>query len=358
MVAVAERERKWKAYHYGRNIKNHISNLVSSTSYLLSLMFGVWVSFILYGWALEGIKGGEFGDEKEKFTNNEFIMLLQSSCNTLIAGTVLLATGSASSLKAKLTAGVPQHEWIFISLAYMGASKLGIEALSYISYPVQVLIKCCKPIPVLLGEVFLAGERHPPSKYLSILLLVVGVAMFILNNPGKSKSGDKPVFELTPESMFGLLLVFGALICDGIYGPGQNKIKKRFPNLTAHHNMFSMNFIQLIICTFPFVSGASSISAVVDFATRHPSVQPMLLWLALTMGIGNLFIYKLQNEFGALTVTTTTTLRKLASIMFSVFYFGHQMATIQWIAVVVVVTSGPVSKILLPAKPKEEKKRE
>eukprot|EP00040_Diaphanoeca_grandis_P033177 m.202608 g.202608 ORF g.202608 m.202608 type:complete len:336 (+) comp32833_c4_seq1:39-1046(+) len=323
----------------------------AETVYLGSLMIGVWISFILYGWALEGIKGGEFGDEKERFTSDSFIMLLQSSCNTLIAGTVLLATGTGSIAK-KLTAGVPQREWLFISLAYMGASRFGIEALSYISYPVQVLIKCCKPIPVLLGEVFLAGERHPPSKYLSIVLLVAGVSLFIFNKPGKAHAGDKPIFELTPESFFGLGLVFCALVCDGIYGPMQNTVKKKFAGLTAHHNMFSMNMIQFIMCTFPFITGSSNLSEVWDFTLRHPTVRPMLMWLALTMGLGNLFIYKLQNEFGALTVTTTTTLRKLASIMFSVFYFGHQMALLQWLAVVVVVTSGSVSKMLLPGKPK------
>ena len=34
----------------------------------------------------------------------------------------------------------------------------GIGALRYVSYPVQVLCKSCKPVPVLLGEAIVAGE--------------------------------------------------------------------------------------------------------------------------------------------------------------------------------------------------------
>ena len=59
-------------------------------------------------------------------------------------------------------------------MAFWLAHELGYGALKYLTYTVQVLLKCCKPIPVLLGEVIM-GKRHPPSKYLSVALLVGGV---------------------------------------------------------------------------------------------------------------------------------------------------------------------------------------
>ena len=43
---------------------------------------------------------------------------------------------------------MPQSRWLLTSLAYLGAHKFGIGALDYITYPVQVVVKCCKPIPV------------------------------------------------------------------------------------------------------------------------------------------------------------------------------------------------------------------
>jgi UDP-galactose transporter B1 len=74
----------------------------------------------------------------------------------------------------------------------------------------------------------------------------------------------------------------------------------------------------------------------------------------LTMVAGNLFIYELQSRYGSLNVTTTTTLRKLASILLSVVYFGHAMAPLQWAGVVVVVLAEPMGKLIFPKA--EEKK--
>ena len=81
--------------------------------------------------------------------------------------------------------------------------------------------------------------------------------------------------------------------------------------------------------------------------------------MCLTMVAGNLFIYELQSRYGSLNVTTTTTLRKLASILLSVVYFGHAMAPLQWLAVGVVVLAEPVGKMVFPkadGSKKEDKK--
>ena len=62
------------------------------------------------------------------------------------------------------------------------------------------------------------------------------------------------------------------------------------------------------------------------------------------MGIGNLFIYALQANYGALTVTTTTTLRKLLSVVFSVIIFGHHIMPVQWVAATCVFLAPQISK--------------
>ena len=84
--------------------------------------------------------------------------------------------------------------------------------------------------------------------------------------------------------------------------------------------------------------------------------------MCLTMVAGNLFIYELQSRYGSLNVTTTTTLRKLASILLSVLYFGHAMAPLQWFGVVVVVFAEPAGKFFFPKteekKEKDSKKKE
>ena len=59
--------------------------------------------------------------------------------------------------------------------------------------------------------------------------------------------------------------------------------------------------------------------------------------------MASVFLFNLQRGFGALTVTLTTTVRKLISVVFSVLYFGHSLALLQWAATGVVFLATPLS---------------
>ena len=89
------------------------------------------------------------------------------------------------------------------------------------------------------------SEHNFVSNTCQVVLLVVGVMVFVMNKPSKKSADTHVVFEWSARSAWGLLLVFGALVCDGFYGPMQNKIKSEYKGLTAHHNMLSMNLIQV-----------------------------------------------------------------------------------------------------------------
>jgi UDP-galactose transporter B1 len=54
------------------------------------------------------------------------------------------------------------------------------------------------------------------------------------------------------------------------------------------------------------------------------------------MSIGNIFIYKIQREFGALAVTKTTTVRKFVSLAISIVWFGHSLLPAHYLAMAIV----------------------
>jgi len=81
-----------------------------------------------------------------------------------------------------------------------------------------------------------------------------------------------------------------------------------------------------------------------DFLQRAPSVIPYFAYYMAAMSLGSCFVYTLQANYGALTVTTTTTVRKLISVLASVLWFGHQLQTAQWIATLVVFLAKPLSE--------------
>jgi UDP-galactose transporter B1 len=93
----------------------------------------------------------------------------------------------------------------------------------------------------------------------------------------------------------------------------------------------------------------------IAFVYKHPAVLQQMAIFSATMAMGNIFIFKLQHDFGALTVTRITTIRKLVSVLFSVLWFGHQMAAAQWIGVLVVFFADKISKGFVTALRLEEK---
>ena len=190
--------------------------------------------------------------------------------------------------------------------------------------------------------------------------------------------------------MKGCGLVLLALLMDGVYGPYQNKIsaeikKNTGEDLSPYHLMFNMNFYQGLFSLLMLGVSAGMTEAGEDhellkvqaFVEKHPEIMPMFVSFSLAMALGNVFIYQLQLYYGALVVTTTTTVRKFLSVFasalpktgggamfpvlpdglcgFAVFPgcamvscatisgFGNEVAPLQWAGVALVILSKPVS---------------
>lgn len=69
-------------------------------------------------------------------------------------------------------------KFILPSLSCVCASPLSYEALNYIPYPLMILTKSSKPIPVMLIGVLVFGKVYTIYKYISVLLLVLGICLF------------------------------------------------------------------------------------------------------------------------------------------------------------------------------------
>lgn len=315
--------------------------MAESTSKLIFLMVGIWITFTVFGWATEALTSTPYGDAKEKFRFTWFLVLLQSCGNAVVAALAIWVTGAGGGL----TGGVPASDWIIAGGAYLGAHKFGLLSLHYIIFPMQVLVKSCKAIPVMFGEViFESTVKLTLAKCISVGMLCAGVVTFTMGKG--SKGGDK--FELDEKMITGLFFVLLALFCDGVYGPYQNRIKtkakERGVNISGYHNMFNMNLWQGVLAA-GFCAYSGEIPEVLAFIERNPAVFTDMAKFGVAMAIGNVFIFQMQSSFGALAVTKTTTVRKLISVLFSVWYFGHSLAPAQWAGVAMVFMSEPIAKM-------------
>jgi len=334
----------------GEMAKNPLKDAPAASSssptdiFMIFLVIGVLVSFLIFGYSQEALMRGKFGAHHEKFTFTTFLVLLQSIGNAVIAAVLLAYQAHAAGKKLSLSGKCPPKEWAGVALVYCAAANLGLIALQYIIFPLQVVCKSCKAIPVMIGEMVIVKKKIPLSKQLTVVLMSAGVACFTLF--GESKKGGVEM-GVDIRMLIGLALCFGALVCDGIYGPYQEQIQKTYPEVSAYHLMFNMNLYQGIISMGICVFYDSSIVKGVAFILTNPDVIPAIIQFTVTMALGQLFLFQLQSNYGALTVTLTTTVRKLISVVLSVIMFGHSITLIQWVSVGAVFFAQNIAQILV-----------
>jgi hypothetical protein len=129
--------------------------MLSSTPAMIIFAVGIWVSFILYGEALQNITrtefklghfhNGEVSLTTERFTKTDVLVVLQSIVNACVAAIALVVVptslGGASGARSGrtkrgvctfLTADVPLSQWLIVAIGYLGAS-LGAQVSAYMS---------------------------------------------------------------------------------------------------------------------------------------------------------------------------------------------------------------------------------
>ncbi|CAM9726659.1 unnamed protein product [Laminaria digitata] len=93
---------------------------------------------------------------------------------------------------------IPKTQMLVLGMTSMGSTFTSVRSLRYVIYPVQVLGKSCKPIPVMLMGAFL-GKKYPLKKYLNVGLIVAGVALFMHSGSGAGKPGGDSGSQVRPN---------------------------------------------------------------------------------------------------------------------------------------------------------------
>lgn len=143
---------------------------------------GIFLCYFYYGIIQERITRVPYGEEKEMFVYPMTLVFVQCIVNALFATAVIKLTYSPSDVDR-----TPAYLYIWCSISYVGAMLASNAALQFISYPTQVLGKSVKPIPVMILGVLIAKKRYPLSKYLFVLLIVSGVALFLYKDVSYNK---------------------------------------------------------------------------------------------------------------------------------------------------------------------------
>ena len=99
-----------------------------------------------------------------------------------------------------------------------------MRSLRYVIYPVQVLFKSCKPVPVMLFGLLL-GKKYSIRKYVNVIIITVGVALFMNGGSSLKKAGSGSGGGSASDYTFmGALLLSISLCFDGATGAYEDKL--------------------------------------------------------------------------------------------------------------------------------------
>jgi UDP-galactose transporter B1 len=291
---------------------------------------GIGLSYWYYGILQERITRTKHGPDGEMFTCTMSLVLLQCIFNTIFAKIMLIFIFDQGRDRTR------KSYYSICSLTYLTAMVSSNMALRHVNYPTQVIGKSCKPIPIMILGVLIGGKRHTLKKYLFILLIVVGVALFMYKKDvsfGNIFQSNLLQYNSSTSlaSMLGAgeLLLLLSLSMDGLTGAIQERMKAEHATKSGHM-MYKMNlwstFYLLVAVLY-----TGELFKFYDFINRHQGLIGDIALFSSLSAIGQLFIFLTVAEFGPLPCSVVTTTRKFFTVLTSVFLFGNKLTQTQWL---------------------------
>ncbi|KAJ1427841.1 UAA transporter [Ochromonadaceae sp. CCMP2298] len=302
---------------------------------LVMYAIGLYATFVVWGYLQERITTTSYiadGSLEQMRWNYPFVLNICMAAGAFVTTSVIDLIWSE---KVKVPI------WVFWrpALSSCLASPIGYEALKYITYPLLVLTKSSKPVPVMLIGVFFYGRKYAWYKYASVALLCVGIGMF--TSGGK---GGKAVETDIWLTVLGIAMVLVNLGLDGYTNNEQDEV---FAKHSASSNQM-MRGTNLWQCFFQFayLGGGwllqreqSEISQAVTMIRLCPVVSYDILMFCFCASVGQVLIFSVMKEYGSLVWITISVTRKLITIFVSIFLFNHKVSLVQWMGVALVFGS-------------------
>ncbi|KAL3811738.1 hypothetical protein ACHAXA_000240 [Cyclostephanos tholiformis] len=280
--------------------------------WLAVCFFGIMGSFVAYGLLLEYATSGG-----KRLHELSFLFV------TSLLYTVTASVGRYA--RAERPSTIPPAQFAVLGLTSMGSTFFSVRALRYVIFPIQVLAKSCKPVPVMLMGA-LMGKKYPLKKYLKVGLIVAGVGLFMGGGNKKKSSTNEPDGDEKNASsqLIGVTFLFISLCFDGGTGAYEDKLMS-VHSVGPFDLMYNIQLGKTILAGI----GLIVLNQVHVFARMCQDMGFLLVALGLSGAIGQVFIFVTIAKFGALTCAIIGLARKVATLVASIYFYGHSLNKVQ-----------------------------
>jgi len=283
---------------------------------------GIIGSLVVYGLLQERIMSIPYGDDL--FKTSVFLVF----CNRIVAiafAIVMIAVKGESFINA-----APFWKYLAISFSNVGASTCQYEALKYVSFPVQMLGKSSKMMPVMAWGMAIAGKSYSWTDWMVAGAVTGGVTEFLM-------TGQISSAHAQGSSKYGLLLLACFLGLDGFTSTFQEKLFKEHKT-SKYNQMLYVNLGSATVSVFTLLT-SGGLSTALAFVAAHPEFARDAMYLSGAAVTGQWFIYSQVKEFGALVFAATMNVRQIISILLSYRTYGHTVTALQCSGLMAVFTA-------------------
>jgi UDP-galactose transporter B1 len=276
---------------------------------------GIYMAYLYYGHIQEDLFFRFQAADGSKFRYAWFLQVLESLAN--------ICVGLVGRYMLGGTAGLPLGP--FVS---SGASQVFSKAFTSLSlaaglsFPVCILAKSAKIVPVMLGQLVLGGSSYTVKDYSIAAAIVGGTALLSL---GESKAQK----EQQASTFTGIAFILLSLVMDGVTAGLQKRLKQNA--LLTQKIPTPCDF--LLYTNASMAATALTIALATDdwrqgwkFTVENPAILRMVLQVCICSAIGQSFIFYVVAHFDPLVCATVTTTRKIMSVVWSIATKGHELS--------------------------------
>nr|CUU97544.1 hypothetical transcript [Hymenolepis microstoma] len=281
---------------------------------LVGCTLGLNFVYIMWGVLQEKIMTRSYNGER--FHDPQFLIF----CNRiggLLVSVISFALIGKRADDSTVETKSPLTNYASLALSNIISSWCQYEALIFITFPVQVISKCCKAVPVMLMGRCLYGRSYKAYEYITTVLISLGVCMFILSSPSEHSG------KVTENSISGLILICGYVALDSFTSTSQSNLFRTF-KMSPLHMMSGVCSWAVLFTVTPLLADGSLKSSC-QFAWRQPEFAFDAMASALCSGFGQVLIFATIAEFGAVTFSLIMTVRMCLSILVSCILFSHPL---------------------------------
>jgi len=234
---------------------------------------------------------------------------------------------------------------IYIGISLLRALDLGMTnlAMQFINYPAKTLLKSSRVCWTMLFGVLIARRRYEPKDYAVVGLMVMGLSVF-MHADSKSSAVFQPI---------GVCMLIISLMCDGAVSNVSEAIMNKY-HVGQDEYIFSMYSIALIAITaaaalkgeliqgIQFLSVPGTYNEILNHDPPTWTVAGKLFTIISFSTLGffaSSCSAAITKNFGALTMSITSTARKATTLFLSFMLFPNKCTMEHVFGILVFITA-------------------